>query len=73
MWNLLNKLIHPLEDLAVGINEVSRGKYEYSIPLNREKEVNYILNDFNIMVSKLREYEQLNINEILKRNKKVKQ
>ena len=70
MWYLLNKLIHPLEDLAVGINEVSRGKYEYSIPLNREKEVNYILNDFNIMVSKLREYEQLNINEILREKQK---
>ncbi|MFR4996423.1 MAG: ATP-binding protein [Clostridium paraputrificum] len=70
MWYLLNKLIHPLEDLAVGINEVSRGKYEYSMPLNREKEVNYILNDFNIMVSKLREYEQLNINEILREKQK---
>lgn len=35
--------------------------------LIEKKEVNYILNDFNIMVSKLREYEQLNINEILRK------
>lgn len=70
IWYLLNKLIHPLEDLAVGINKVSQGKYDYSIPLNREKEVNYILDDFNRMIAKLNEYDRLNVNELLREKQK---
>ncbi|SFC64222.1 HAMP domain-containing sensor histidine kinase [Clostridium uliginosum] len=68
---LLKKIIHPIEDLAVGINKISAGNYEYKIPLKREKEINYILNDFNDMAEKLKQYEKLNINEILREKQKA--
>lgn len=62
---LLKKIINSIEDLITGINKVSEGNYEYTIPLKREKEINYILNSFNNMVRKLKEYERLNVNQIL--------
>lgn len=62
---LLKKIINSIEDLISGINKVSEGNYEYTIPLKREKEINYILNSFNNMVKKLKEYERLNVNQIL--------
>lgn len=68
---LLKKIIKPIEDLAVGIDKVSNGKYDYSIPLSKDKEINYVLKDFNNMVSKLKEYERLNINEILREKQKA--
>ena len=63
---LLKKIIHPIEDLAIGINKVSEGNYEYTIPLKRGKEINFIFDCFNNMVEKLKEYDRLNINKILK-------
>lgn len=68
---LLKKIIHPIEDLAIGINKVSEGNYEYTIPLKREKEINYILDSFNNMVDKLKEYERLNINQILREKQRA--
>ena len=62
---LLRKIIHPIEDLAIGINKVSEGNYEYTIPLKRGKEINFILDCFNNMVEKLKEYDRLNLNKIL--------
>lgn len=59
---LLRKIIHPIEDLTVGIKKVSEGDYDYKIPLNREKEINYVLEEFNHMVMELKDYERLNIN-----------
>lgn len=68
---LLKKIIHPIEDLTVGIKKVSEGDYDYKIPLNREKEINYVLEEFNHMVMKLKDYERLNINEILMEKQKT--
>lgn len=63
---LLKKIIHPIEDLTIGINKVSEGNYDYTIPLKRGKEINFIFDCFNNMVEKLKEYDRLNINKILK-------
>lgn len=68
---LLKKIIKPIEELAVGIDKVSNGKYDYSIPLSKDKEINYLLKDFNNMVTKLKEYERLNVNEILREKQKA--
>ncbi|AIY84484.1 MAG: PAS domain-containing protein [Clostridium baratii] len=68
---LLKKIIHPIEDLTVGIKKVSEGDYNHKIPLNREKEINYVLEEFNHMVMKLKDYERLNINEILMEKQKT--
>ncbi|GAA0078811.1 hypothetical protein UT300005_31900 [Clostridium sp. CTA-5] len=68
---LLKKIIHPIQDLAIGIKKVSEGNYDYIIPLKREKEINHLLEDFNGMVEKLKEYETLNINEILREKQKA--
>lgn len=68
---LLKKIIRPIEDLAVGIKIVSEGNYDYLIPLKREKDINFVLEDFNHMVEKLKEYETLNINEILREKQKA--
>lgn len=68
---LLKKIFNPIEDLAVGINKVAHGEYDYTIPLKREREINYILQDFNSMTTKIEEYERLNINEILREKQKA--
>lgn len=68
---LLKKIIRPIEDLSVGIKMVSQGNYNYLIPLKREKEINFVLEDFNHMVERLKEYETLNINEILREKQKA--
>jgi len=68
---LLRKIIHPIEDLVIGINEVSEGNYEYTIPLERGKEINYILNCFNNMVHKLKEYDKLNVKKILRQKQRT--
>lgn len=68
---LLRKIIHPIEDLTVGIKKVTEGDYDYKIPLNREKEINYVLEEFNHMVMQLKDYERLNINEILMEKQKT--
>jgi PAS domain S-box-containing protein len=68
---LLKKIIHPIEDLVIGINEVSEGNYEYTIPLERGKEINYILNCFNNMVHKLKEYDKLNVKKILRQKQRT--
>ncbi|MCE5220867.1 MAG: MCP four helix bundle domain-containing protein [Clostridium sp.] len=68
---LLRKIIHPIEDLAIGINKVSEGNYEYTIPLRREKEINFIFDCFNNMVEKLKEYDRLNVNKILREKQRT--
>lgn len=68
---LLRKIINPIEDLTVGIKKVTEGDYDYKIPLNREKEINYVLEEFNHMVMQLKDYERLNINEILMEKQKT--
>lgn len=68
---LLRKIIHPIEDLTVGIKKVTEGDYDYKIPLNREKEINCVLEEFNHMVMQLKNYERLNINEILMEKQKT--
>jgi len=61
---LLLKILNPIEDLEIGINKISEGNYEYSIPLKRGKEINFILDCFNNMAEKLKEYDRLNIEKI---------
>lgn len=68
---LLRKIIHPIEDLVIGINKVSEGDYEHTIPLKRGKEINFILNCFNNMIEKLKEYDRLNVNKILMEKQKT--
>ncbi|HEX9026671.1 MAG TPA: ATP-binding protein [Clostridium sp.] len=68
---LLRKIIHPIEDLAIGINKVSEGNYEYTIPLKRGKEINFIFDCFNNMVEKLKEYDRLNLNKILREKQRT--
>ena len=68
---LLRKIIHPIEDLAIGINKVSEGNYEYTIPLKRGKEINFIFDCFNNMVEKLKEYDRLNVNKILREKQRT--
>ncbi|GKX67889.1 cell wall metabolism sensor histidine kinase WalK [Inconstantimicrobium mannanitabidum] len=68
---LLKKIINPVEDLVVGINKVSEGKYEYVIPIRGEKEINYILESYNNMAKKLQEYGRLNVQEILREKQKA--
>ncbi|WP_194191368.1 HAMP domain-containing sensor histidine kinase [Clostridium chrysemydis] len=68
---LLKKIIKPIEDLTVGIKEVSLGNYDYKIPLRRDKEINSILESFNNMGDRLKEYEVLNINELLNEKQKA--
>lgn len=68
---LLKKIIKPIEDLTVGIKEVSLGNYDYKIPLRRDKEINSILRGFNDMGDRLKEYEVLNINELLNEKQKA--
>lgn len=68
---LLKKIIIPIQDLAVGIKKVAKGNYDYKIPLKREKEINFVLEDFNHMVEELKKYEDLNIKEILREKQKA--
>jgi PAS domain S-box-containing protein len=68
---LLRKIIHPIEDLAIGINKVSEGNYEYTIPLKRGEEINFIFDCFNNMVEKLKEYDRLNVNKILREKQRT--
>jgi len=68
---LLRKIIHPIEDLVIGINKVSEGDYEYKVPLKRGKEINFILDCFNNMVEKLKEYDRLNVNKILREKQRT--
>lgn len=68
---LLRKIIHPIEDLTIGINKVSEGNYEYTIPLKRGKEINFIFDCFNNMVEKLKEYDRLNVNKILREKQRT--
>lgn len=68
---LLKKIIRPIEDLTAGIKEVSLGNYDYKIPLRRDKEINSILKSFNHMGDRLKEYEVLNINELLNEKQKA--
>ena len=68
---LLRKIIHPIEDLVIGINEVSEGNYEYTILLERGKEINFVLKCFNNMVDKLKEYDKLNVEKILRQKQRT--
>lgn len=67
---LLKKIIRPIEDLTIGIKEVSEGNYDYKIPLKREKDINFMLEEFNNMAYELKKYEMLNVNEILMEKQK---
>ncbi len=67
---LLKKIIRPIEDLTIGIKEVSEGNYDYKIPLKREKDINFMLEEFNNMACELKRYEMLNVNEILMEKQK---
>ena len=68
---LLRKIIHPIENLATGINKVSEGNYEYTIPLKSGEEINFIFDCFNNMVEKLKEYDRLNLNKILREKQRT--
>ena len=68
---LLKKIIHPIENLEIGIKKVSKGDLSYKIPLQREEGTNFILREFNKMVSELKDYETLNVNEIFREKQKA--
>jgi len=52
-------LVHPLENLLVGVREVNRGKRDVNIHVANADEIGFLTESFNSMVDSLRETDRL--------------
>jgi PAS domain S-box-containing protein len=68
---LANRIIRPLRDIVTKIRKISDGNYSQQINVSGKDEVATLANEFNIMASKLKAYDDLNITKLMKEKQKV--
>ncbi|MCL5069607.1 MAG: cell wall metabolism sensor histidine kinase WalK, partial [Actinobacteria bacterium] len=68
---LTNKIIRPVRDLIQKTRNIADRNYDQQINIIGKDEIAALATEFNIMASKLKQYDQLNIKQLMKEKQKV--
>ena len=71
MFYLINKIIKPVRDLIQKTRSIAERNYSQQLNIAGKDEIASLANEFNIMVSKLRQYDLLNVNQLMKEKQKI--
>ncbi len=67
---LTKRILAPVEQLQSGIQRVAAKNFEEKLPVNSEDEIGELTEEFNKMIDKLQEYENLNVRKLLAEKEK---
>lgn len=62
---LTNKILSPVNQLQAGIQKVASKNFKEKLPVNSNDEIGELTEEFNKMIDKLQEYENLNVRKLL--------
>lgn len=62
---LTNKILSPVNQLQSGIQKVASKNFKEKLPVNSNDEIGELTEEFNKMIDKLQEYENLNVRKLL--------
>jgi len=71
MFYLINKIVKPVRGLITKTREISERNYSQQLNITGEDEIAELSKEFNIMAAKLRQYDLLNINQLMKEKQKI--
>ncbi|MBE3115524.1 MAG: PAS domain S-box protein [Actinobacteria bacterium] len=71
MFYLINKIIKPVRDLIQKTRSIAERNYSQQLNIAGKDEIASLANEFNIMASKLRQYDLLNVNQLMKEKQKI--
>ncbi|MBF8437438.1 HAMP domain-containing protein [Halanaerobiaceae bacterium Z-7014] len=62
---LTKRILAPVEQLQSGIQKVAAKNFKEKLPVNSEDEIGELTEEFNKMIDKLQEYENVNVRKLL--------
>jgi signal transduction histidine kinase len=65
------KIVSPITELTAKINAISKRDYNQKLDLNSNDEMGILAGSFNVMVQRLKEYEETNLDQILFEKKRM--
>jgi PAS domain S-box-containing protein len=71
MFYLINKIVKPVRDLIQKTRSISERNYSQQLNITGKDELASLANEFNIMALKLRQYDLLNVNQLMKEKQKI--
>jgi len=71
MFYLINKIVKPVRGLITKTREISERNYSQLLNISGKDEIAELSKEFNIMAAKLRQYDLLNINQLMKEKQKI--
>jgi len=67
---LTKQILRPIKELEKGIKEVAARNFQRKVEVASEDEIGVLADEFNEMISKLKEYEKLNVKKLLMEKEK---
>src|SRR4030043_779065 len=71
MFYLINKIVRPVRDLIQKTRSIAERNYSQQLNIAGKDEISSLANEFNIMAFKLRQYDLLNVNQLMKEKQKI--
>ena len=71
MFYLINKIVKPVRDLIQKTRSIAERNYSQQLNIVGKDELASLANEFNIMALKLRQYDLLNVNQLMKEKQKI--
>lgn len=71
MFYLINKIVKPVRDLIQKTRGIAERNYSQQLNITGKDEIASLANEFNIMASKLKQYDLLNVNQLMKEKQKI--
>ncbi|SIQ68776.1 HAMP domain-containing sensor histidine kinase [Halanaerobium kushneri] len=67
---LTKQILRPIKELEKGIKEVAARNFQRKVEVASEDEIGVLADEFNEMISKLKEYEKINVKKLLMEKEK---
>lgn len=69
-YYLTQQILNPIKELQKGIKKVAERNFQQKVEVASEDEIGVLADEFNKMITKLREYEKINVKKILMEKEK---
>jgi two-component system, NtrC family, sensor histidine kinase KinB len=67
---LSNRIVKPIKQIMEAAKKVSEGNYDQKVSITSNDEIGNLTNEFNLMIDKLKKFNDLNIEQILSEKQK---
>jgi PAS domain S-box-containing protein len=71
IFSFPGKIVSPITELTAKINAISKRDYNQKLNINSNDEMGILAGSFNVMVQRLKEYEETNLDQILFEKKRM--